>query len=60
MMPLFQGHDVSAEAHEKMLSSPLGRVCQPVDVANAVAYMASDKSTYLTGVCLEVDGGRGI
>lgn len=51
---------MSAEAHEKMLSSPLGRVCQPVDVANAVAYMASDKSTYLTGVCLEVDGGRGI
>ncbi|OJJ81745.1 uncharacterized protein ASPGLDRAFT_175877 [Aspergillus glaucus CBS 516.65] len=61
MMPLFLGQDASAEAHEKMLSSiPLGRVCQPVDVANAVAYMASDESTYLTGVCLEVDGGRGI
>jgi 3-oxoacyl-[acyl-carrier protein] reductase len=61
MMPLFLGHDSSAEAHAKMLSSiPLGRVCQPTDVANTVAFLASDEATYLTGVCLEVDGGRGI
>lgn len=61
MMPLFLGHDSSAEAHAKMLNSiPLGRACQPSDVANSVAFLASDEATYLTGVCLEIDGGRGI
>ncbi|KAJ6028893.1 alcohol dehydrogenase [Penicillium canescens] len=61
MMPLFLGQDSSAEAHAKMLSSiPLGRVCQPADVANSIAFLASDEASYLTGVCLEVDGGRGI
>ncbi|RAH55766.1 alcohol dehydrogenase [Aspergillus piperis CBS 112811] len=61
MMPLFLGHNSSEEAHAKMLSSiPLGRVCQPSDVANTVAFLASDEAAYLTGVCLEVDGGRGI
>lgn len=61
MMPLFLGHNSSEEAQAKMLSSiPLGRVCQPSDVANTVAFLASDEAAYLTGVCLEVDGGRGI
>lgn len=61
MMPLFLGHDASPEAREKMLSSiPLGRVCQPIDVANAVVFLASEEASYMTGVCLEVDGGRGI
>lgn len=61
MMPLFLGHDSSPEAREKMLSSiPLGRVCQPIDVANAVVFLASEEASYVTGVCLEVDGGRGI
>lgn len=58
---MFLGHDASAEGREKMLSSiPLGRICQPTDVANAVSYLASDEANYLTGVCLEVDAGRGI
>ncbi|KAH8424484.1 uncharacterized protein LDX57_002235 [Aspergillus melleus] len=61
MMPLFLGQDSSAEAHAKMLSSiPLGRVCQPADVANSIVFLASDEASYLTGVCLEVDGGLGI
>jgi len=30
----------------------------PTDVANAVLYLASDEAALLTGVCLEVDGGR--
>ncbi|PYH94661.1 alcohol dehydrogenase [Aspergillus ellipticus CBS 707.79] len=61
MMPLFLGHDSSPEAREKMLSTiPLGRVCQPVDVANAVSFLVNDDASYMTGVCLEVDGGRGI
>jgi len=39
---------------------PLGRLAEPKDVAAAVAYLASDDAAFLTGVCLDVDGGRSI
>lgn len=39
---------------------PMGRMSDPVDVANAVMYLASDEAGFLTGVCLDVDGGRSI
>jgi 3-oxoacyl-[acyl-carrier protein] reductase len=39
---------------------PLGRLTEPTDVANAVLFLASDEAAFLTGVCLDVDGGRSI
>jgi 3-oxoacyl-[acyl-carrier protein] reductase len=39
---------------------PMGRVTEPVDIANAAWYLGSDESSYVTGTTLEVDGGRGI
>ncbi len=36
---------------------PLGRVGLPVDVANAVAFLASDEASYITGHVLNVNGG---
>ena len=39
---------------------PLGRLTEPSDVAAAVTFLASDDASYLTGVCLAVDGGRSI
>ncbi len=35
---------------------PLGRVGEPVDIANAYLYLASDIADYVTGVVLRVDG----
>lgn len=35
---------------------PLGRVGEPVDIANAYLYLASDAASYVTGVILRVDG----
>jgi 3-oxoacyl-[acyl-carrier protein] reductase len=39
---------------------PLGRLAKPEDVAYAALYLASEEASLVTGVNLEVDGGRGI
>jgi glucose 1-dehydrogenase len=36
---------------------PLKRIGKPADVASAVAWLASDQATYVTGTTLFVDGG---
>ncbi len=38
-------------------SSALGRIGQPEEVAEAIAFLASSKAAYITGQCLVVDGG---
>ena len=35
---------------------PLGRVGEPLDIANAYLFLASDQASYITGVTLRVDG----
>lgn len=37
---------------------PLGRVGQPEDIANAIVFLASDQSGWITGASLPIDGGR--
>jgi NAD(P)-dependent dehydrogenase (short-subunit alcohol dehydrogenase family) len=48
--------DEEVQAYGKKI--PVGRVGQPVDVANAVVFLASDKAGYICGASLLVDGGR--
>lgn len=58
MLPLFMGEE-TAEKYELFRSSiPLGRLSTPKDIANAALFLCSDEAEFLTGVCLEVDGGR--
>ncbi|MGI5877398.1 MAG: SDR family NAD(P)-dependent oxidoreductase [Christensenellales bacterium] len=37
---------------------PVGRVGKPIDIANAVVFLRSDKASYICGQALQVDGGR--
>jgi 3-oxoacyl-[acyl-carrier protein] reductase len=41
-------------------SIPMARLAVPEDVASAVEYLASPEASFLTGVCIDVDGGRSI
>jgi 3-oxoacyl-[acyl-carrier protein] reductase len=45
---------------ERIAEIPLGRIGEPADVANAAVFLASDLSSYLTGITIEVSGGRNI
>ena len=46
------------EVKAKMLSSiPLARLGEPQDIANAVAFLASDEAGYITGQTIHVNGG---
>ena len=48
----------SAEIREKLKEHiPLGKVGQPVDIAHAVMYLASDAAGFVTGTLLPIDGG---
>jgi NAD(P)-dependent dehydrogenase (short-subunit alcohol dehydrogenase family) len=61
MLGDFMGMEDTPTNRERFLMRiPLGRFTRPADVASAVTFLASDEAAYLTGVCLDVDGGRNI
>lgn len=39
---------------------PIGRLGEPMDVAEAIGFLANEKSSWITGVCLPLDGGLSI
>jgi|PZN83602.1 3-oxoacyl-[acyl-carrier protein] reductase len=59
MLELFMGMPDTPENRAKFLATiPLGRMSKPSDVANAALFLADPASEFITGVALEVDGGR--
>jgi NAD(P)-dependent dehydrogenase (short-subunit alcohol dehydrogenase family) len=53
--------DADPERKQKVISrTPMGRMGEPEDVAEAVYYLCSGSSSYVTGVVLPVDGGNSI
>ena len=58
LLKSFMGDD-TPETRAKFLSSiPIGRFSQPEDLGNAACFLCSDEASMITGVCMEVDGGR--
>ncbi|KNG94269.1 glucose 1-dehydrogenase [Pseudaestuariivita atlantica] len=58
LLKSFMGED-TPEIRAKFLSTiPLGRFSTPEDMGNAACFLCSDEASMITGVCMEVDGGR--
>ncbi len=50
--------DLPEKVKETMLTNiPTGRMGRPAEIAAAVAFLASDEASYLTGTCINVNGG---
>ena len=58
LLASFMGGDTPENRKKFVASIPLGRLSTPRDIANAALYLASDEAEFITGVALEVDGGR--
>lgn len=58
MLAQFMGEDTPELRAKFRASIPLGRLSTPLDIANAALWLASDEAAFITGVALEVDGGR--
>jgi 3-oxoacyl-[acyl-carrier protein] reductase len=54
----FMGGDTPELRAKFIATIPLGRLSLPSDVATAAVFFASDEAAFITGACLEVDGGR--
>jgi 3-oxoacyl-[acyl-carrier protein] reductase len=60
MLLMHEGED-TPERRERLLSDiPLGRLNVPDNVANAALFLVSDEASFVTGVCLDVDGGKSV
>jgi 3-oxoacyl-[acyl-carrier protein] reductase len=58
LLKSFMGED-NPEMRAKFLSTiPMGRFSQPEDMGNAACFLCSDEASMITGVAMEVDGGR--
>ena len=58
MLADFMGEDTPQKRAQFVASIPLGRLSQPSDIATAAVFFASEEAAFVTGACLEVDGGR--
>jgi 3-oxoacyl-[acyl-carrier protein] reductase len=60
LLATFMGEDTPERRAAFVATVPLGRFSQPRDIANAALYLCGDEADFITGVILEVDGGRTI
>ncbi|RKE94615.1 SDR family oxidoreductase [Sulfitobacter guttiformis] len=58
LLKSFMGEDTPQMRAKFISTIPLGRFSTPEDMGNAACYLCSDEASMITGVCMEVDGGR--
>ncbi|AVO38943.1 SDR family oxidoreductase [Pukyongiella litopenaei] len=58
LLKSFMGEDTPEMRARFLATIPLGRFSQPEDLGNAACFLCSDEASMITGVAMEVDGGR--
>ena len=58
MLKTFMGEDTPEMRAKFLATIPMGRFSTPEDLGNAACFLCSDEASMITGVCMEVDGGR--
>ena len=58
LLSSFMGTDTPEMRQRFLATIPLGRFAVPGDIANAACYLCSDEASMVTGICMNVDGGR--
>lgn len=59
LLTSFMGGPDTPELREQFISGiPLGRLSRPDDIARAAVFLCGKDAEFITGVCMEVDGGR--
>jgi len=58
LLKRFMGQDTPEKRAAFKASIPMGRLSTAQDIAGAAVYLCSDDAALVTGVCMEVDGGR--
>jgi 3-oxoacyl-[acyl-carrier protein] reductase len=58
LLATFMGGDTPDNRQRFLATIPLGRFSTPADLGNAACFLCSDEASLITGVALEIDGGR--
>ena len=58
LLKSFMGEDTPERRAQFLSTIPIGRFSQPEDLGNAALFLCSDEASMITGVAMEVDGGR--
>jgi 3-oxoacyl-[acyl-carrier protein] reductase len=58
LLKTFMGEDTPEMRAKFLATIPLGRFSTPEDLGNAACFLCSDEASMITGVAMEVDGGR--
>lgn len=58
LLASFMGEDTPERRAQFLSTIPIGRFSTPEDMGNAACFLCSDEASMITGVCMEVDGGR--